>query len=410
MQGMPSTPVVDGDRVWAVTNRCEVICLDTEGFRDGENDGPFRGELNENPDEADIVWRFDMIKDLGVFPHNMSTCSILIAEGVLFVCTSNGVDEGHIKIPKPDAPSFVAMDRDTGKVLWTDSSPGSNILHGQWASPSYSVIDGQPQVIFPGGDGWVYSFDPKGNGLGGSRLLWKFDANPKESIYMLGGRSTRNHIISFPAIYDDLVYITVGDDPEHGEGVGHLWCIDPGKRIDGEDLSETLAVDAAGDIIPPRRLQAVDVKQGEQAVDNPDSAVRWHYFNHDQNGNGKIEFEEQFHRSLGTPAIKDDILYVTDFAGLVHCLNAKTGDVYWTHDLFAASWGSALVVDDKVYIGDEDGKVSIFFHSSDPGIALPNGAPDFAELTLADSIYSTPIVANNVMYIAYKKHAVRHSE
>ena len=33
-------------------------------------------------------------------------------------------------------------------------------------------------------------------------------------------------------IYDGKVYIGVGEDPEHGEGVGHLWCIDPTKRGD----------------------------------------------------------------------------------------------------------------------------------------------------------------------------------
>ena len=399
--GMPSTPVIDGNRLWAVTNRCEVVCLDTEGFRDGENDGPFCNEANENPDEADVVWRFDMMKELGVFPHNMSQCSMAMADGVLFVCTSNGIDDNHLTLPAPDAPSFMAMDRDTGKVLWTDNSPGRNILHAQWASPAYGVFNGQAQVIFPGGDGWLYSFDPKGNGQGGSRLLWKFDTNPKESIYLLGGRSTRNQIIAFPAIYDGLVFIAVGEDPEHGEGVGHLWCLDPAHRINGADVSEVLAVDAASNLIPHRRLQAVNVKLGEGTVPNPDSAVCWHYTSQDRNANGKIEFEEQFHRSMSTPVIKDDILYVADMSGLFHCLNAKTGDAYWTHDQFAATWGSALLVDGKVYVGDEDGDVTMFNHSADPAIALPNGAP-LAEPNMVNSIYSTPIVANNVLYIATK--------
>lgn len=116
---------------------------------------------------------------------------------------------------------------------------------------------------------------------------------------------------------------------------------------------------------------------------------------------GKFDFEEEFHRSLSTPVIKDDIVYVTDFAGLLHCLNAKTGHVHWNHDLFAACRGSPLLVDDKVYVGDEDGDVVIFRHSADKVIALPHGTP-LAELNLTTSIYSTPIVANNVLYIATK--------
>ena len=47
------------------------------------------------------------------------------------------------------------------------------------------------------------------------------------------------------------------------------------------------------------------------------------------------------HRTCGTAAIKDDLLFIADFSGLFHCLDAKTGKPYWTHDMFAATWGSA---------------------------------------------------------------------
>ena len=44
LQGICSTPAVEGDRVYYVSNRAEVVAADTEGFRDGENDGPFTDE------------------------------------------------------------------------------------------------------------------------------------------------------------------------------------------------------------------------------------------------------------------------------------------------------------------------------------------------------------------------------
>ena len=287
----------------------------------------------------------------------MSTCCIITVGGKLFVCTSNGVDESHVNIPAPNAPSFIAMDRETGGVLWTDNSPGVNILHGQWASPTYGVFGGQPQIIFPGGDGWLYSFDPAGDGQGNSQLLWKFDMNPKEALYSVRGRSTRNHMIGFACSYDGLLYFAVGEDPEHGEGNGHLWCIDPAHKMDGSDVSAELAVDAAGNQLPQRRLQAVDVDAGERAIPNPDSAVIWHHTGGDINGNGELEYEEEMHRTLGTPAIKDDLLYVVDFSGIVHCIDAKTGQPWWSYDMFSQSWGSALVVDDKIYVGNEEGGV-----------------------------------------------------
>ena len=95
LQGVCSTPLVEGNRLWFVTNRGEVRCLDTEGFYDGENDGPYKNEPNQNKDEADVIWVFDMMKELGVSPHNMSDCSVTSAGDMLFVCTSNGVDEAH---------------------------------------------------------------------------------------------------------------------------------------------------------------------------------------------------------------------------------------------------------------------------------------------------------------------------
>ncbi len=408
LQGVCSTPLVEGNRLWFVTNRCEVRCLDTEGFQDGKNDGPYKSEENESKDEADVVWVFDMFKDLGVSPHNMSDCSVMSVGDTLFVCTSNGIDEAHIGIPAPEAPSFIALDKNTKKVLWTDKSPGLNILHGQWSSPAYGVLGGVPQVIFGGGDGWLYSFDPKGDGNGKSKLLWKFDCNPKNSHYALN-KATRNHIIGTPVIYDGKVYVAVGEDPEHGEGQGHLWCIDPTKR---GDVSPDLAYNSKDPSKPiePKRLQDVEPDKGDFARPNPNSAAIWHYGAElDKNGNElKREFTDTMHRTLGSVAIKDDILYIADYNGAFHCLNAKTGKVNWVYDMLAAAWGSPLIVDGKVYIGDEDGDVAIFKHSADPNVAMKKDGdemkPFYGEMNMGNAVYSTPIVADNVLYIANRTH------
>ena len=483
LQGVCAAPLVEGDRVWYVTNRGEVVCLDAHGFHDNNDNGPVTNEpgrlfdvmKNDDPakdklagilaalkqekispdlaeqfkaaglevpadakvaadkanykinftpaggaprevrlqvagpklsafkvintddkDEADVIWRLNMMTDLGVSQHNMCSCSITAAGDVLFVNTSNGVDEGHVNLPAPSAPSFIAVDKNTGKVMWTDSSPGANVLHGQWSSPTYAVLGGVPQVLFGAGDGWLYSFRAdSGSDSGHPELLWKFDCNPKESKYVLGGRADRNHLIGTPVVYDGLVYIGVGEDPEHGEGVGHLWCIDPTKR---GDVSPQLAFNL-NDLtkpIPHKRMQAVDPEKGEVARDNPNSAAVWHYASYDANKNGKIEFEETMHRTCGTAAIKDGLLFVADFSGLFHCVDAKTGIPYWTHDMLAAAWGSSLIVDDKVYVGDEDGDISIFKLSKDLEL--------IGEVPMSSSVYSTPVVANNTLFVADKDH------
>jgi outer membrane protein assembly factor BamB len=357
----------------------------------------FKQITTDDKREADVIWTFDMMTDLGVSQHNMCACSVVAWGDILFVNTSNGLDESHINLPAPGAPSFMAMDKNTGEVLWTDKSPGRNILHGQWSSPTVGVIQGEPQVIFGGGDGWVYAFKADKGQDGKPTLLWKFDANPKTSEWILGGRGTRNNIIATPVIYDGLVYVAVGQDPEHGEGQGHLWCIDPTKR---GDVSPQLAMKlAAGKrvVIPHKRLQAVIEADGELAVANPNSAAVWHYEGAEWNGRPGRQFEEEMHRSCGTVAIKDDVLYIADFSGLFHCLNAKTGKPYFTYDMLAAAWGSPLIVNDHVYIGDEDGDVAIF------KLGGQNKQP-IDEIYMDNSVLSTPIVANNVLYIANRMH------
>lgn len=487
LQGICCAPLVEGERLWFVTSRGEVRCLDTKGFHDGEDDGPVTNEpakvaaiMNAGPTaevhanalsalsegvlidevkeilakagepvegdvkietvtegsawkatgnfngvdrtlsvkqlgprltffkalgvddkrDADVIWVFDMMKTLGISQHNMCSCSVTSLGDLLFVNTSNGLDESHINLPAPSAPTFICMDKNSGEVLWTDASPGENILHGQWSSPSISIFDGVPQVLFAGGDGILYSFKADRGKDGKPELLWKFDCNPKQSKWILGGEGTRNNLIATPVAYDGLVYIAVGQDPEHGEGEGHLWCIDPTKR---GDISPQLAMKIEGDVRKPidhKRIQAVEPEKGEIEVDNPNSGVVWHYSMADSNEDGTIDFEEEMHRSCGTVAIKDNVLYIADFSGLVHCLDAKgTKDgkpiVHFTYDMLAQSWGSPLIADGHVFIGDEDGDVCVFEFGSE------NNEP-IDEINMGTSVYSTPVAANETIFISTK--------
>src|SRR5262249_29901465 len=144
--GVASTPAVDGDRLYYVSNRCEVICATLAGKPDTH--------------QADIVWRLDMIKDLGVYPRMLASCSPLVVGDLVYVVTGNGVNSEH-KVPAPDAPSFVAVNKKDGTLAWKSNLPGKNIMDGQWSNPVYAESGGKGQVIFPGGDGWLYSFEPK---------------------------------------------------------------------------------------------------------------------------------------------------------------------------------------------------------------------------------------------------------
>ena len=329
-EGIVSTPAVEGDRLYYVSNRCELCCADVNG--DGKG-------------HARWYWKLDMIGKLGVFPHNLSICSPLVVGDLVFAVTANGVDESHSNIPKPEAPSFIAVNKKTGAVVWTNNAPsavltearkarqavnigklkdqGKILMHGQWSNPVYAEAGGKPQIIFPGGDGWVRAFEPKSG-----KLLWKFDCNPKGAFYVLGPKATRNDFIGTPVVYKDKLYMAVGQDPEHGKGVGHLWCIDVTKTPKNKD----------------KDLSPVNDNFNPRAEVNKGSGLVWHYGGLTPR-RGQDDRPYLFGRSLSTCAIHDGLLYTADLNGYVYCLNARTGERYWEEDTMSDIRGSPYWVD-----------------------------------------------------------------
>ena len=367
-QGICSTPHVVGDRVFVVTNRCEIMCLDTEGFKDGENDGAYQDEVDKEEADADIVWSLDMMEELGVFPHNLATSSPLVWEGKVYLLTSNGVDEAHIEVPSPRAPCFLCLNAETGEIIWEDNPPFDEILHGQWGSPTIGVVDGRAQVYMPGGDGWIYAYDANTG-----EEIWRCDLNPKESVWELGARGTRNAIIATPVFYENSVLCAVGQDPEHGEGVGHLWRIDATKEGD---------------------ISAEVGEKGVKGEKNPNSGIIWHYGGVDVDGSVTGEEGEPiFRRTMSTVAVGDGLVYAADLSGFFHCIDLKTGERQWIHDMLSGVWGSPMLVDGKVFLGNEDGMLLVYEAGREGPKVLKeiegNGA----------SIYSTPTFANGMMYL-----------
>jgi outer membrane protein assembly factor BamB len=343
-QGVCSSPLVENGIVYYVSNRGELMAVDADGFRDKTNDGLVKDEKLARETDADVIWRYDMMEELGVSQHNMANSSPVIFENLVFVSTSNGQDESHVNVPSPKAPSIIAVDKTTGKLVWEDNSVGEKILHGQWSSPAVGMIGDTMQVVIGQGDGWVRGFEAKSG-----KKLWEFDLNPKDSVWP----KTRNEVISTPVIHENVVYIANGQDPEHGEGVGHLYAIDGTKR---------------GDI----------TKTG----------MIWHY--------GDIR------RSISTGAIYNGILFYSDFSGFLHAVDIKTGKPYWKHDMFAAIWGSPMIIDGKVYLGDEDGDVAIL--AADKAMKL------IAENNMGSSVYSTAVPANGAIFLVNRNQLFSISE
>ena len=339
--GLLSNPVVEGDRLYYVTPAAEVICADTNGS---------------------VVWRLDMMDKLKVFPCYVNSCSPLLVGELLFVTTGNGRDAEH-QLPSPQAASFVALDKKTGAVKWQDSSPGKNILDGQWSNPVYAEVN-KGQVIFPGGDGWLYALEPSTG-----KLIWKFDCNPKSATdYKPGGRGQRNFFLATPVVHDNKVYIGLGQEPGNdGPGVSHFWCI---------DITKTGDVSPVNDNFDPK------------APVNRNSALVWHYGGPAKKDSGR---DYDFGRTISTCAIHDGLVYVPEMDGFLHCLDARTGQKYWEHDLKAEIWGSPFWVDGKVYLGDEDGDVYVFAHGKEKKL--------LGQIAMEQPIKGTPVAVNGVLYV-----------
>jgi len=349
-QGICSTPLVVGKRLYYCTSRCEVVCLDTDTGKE--------------------IWKLDMIANLGVYPHNMTSASPVMYTNQIFVITGNGVDESHKNVPAPQAPDFLALDKDSGSVLWKSDPIGKNILHGQWSSPTLYQNGGRTQVIFAGGDAWLYAYDADTH-----KLIWKFDCNEKGLPYP----SILNEVIATPVLADGLIYIANGQDPEHGEGPGHLWRIDPSK--------------AKGDV--SLQLEAKDSNGKITGKPNPNSAVVWGYKQgpppKQEGSEGGDNEPALMHRTIASCTVANGLCFANDFSGFTHCVDAKTGKPYWTYDHLSEIWGAPLVADGKVYIGTGDGDIRVF--------KLGKEMKLIAENNVGAAVDTTIVAANGRLYV-----------
>ena len=361
--GICSSPTVDDDRVYLVTNRCEVMCLDFNGMANGnqgyQDEGlymawPAEEAMKVEKTDADILWVYNMIDECGVFPHNITTSSVLVAGDNLWVTTSNGVDYGHVETPAPNAPSLIMMNKMTGELLSEEASGCSTrIFHSNWSSPAYLRTEETELCIFGGPDGRIYAFTPNPkkdeDGWPLMEEAWRFDANPAEYREKDGEAITYtdrygpSEVLATPITYNGRVYTAIGQDPEHGTGVGNLVCVDA---------------------------------QGKEV---------WHY--------------RKINRSLSTLAIADGLVFASDFSGFMYCLDAETGEEYWIHDTKGHIWASPMVADGKVFCGNEDGFLTILPARKD---AKPK--EDLVEVDMVSPVYSSAIAANGVLYVATHTH------
>jgi outer membrane protein assembly factor BamB/HEAT repeat protein len=288
---------------------------------------------------ADVVWELDMCARLGVFPHEATNSDVLPVGDLLMVSTSNGQNEGHTRVPSPRAPSLIAVDKHSGDVVWRAVGAGGQVLHGQWSSPVAANVNGRMQVLFGGGDGWLRAYD-----AASGHELWRFDGNPKDARTLpRPGVLSRSAIIASPVFADGRVFVAMGQSPGHGNGPSLIYAISPNGQ---------------GDVTGSRLLWT------SRAV-------------------GRV---------VGTPVVKDGLLYVGDLGGTIHCLDAATGAHVWKHETHEAIWGCFLLAGDRLYVGGVEGTMTV--------LRAGRRKELLATIEMDAPLYSRPAVVGDALYVA----------
>ena len=379
--GVCSSPTVDGDRVYVVGTGDDILCLDVHGQANG-NDGPFLDEakymagpgkppIELQPTDGDILWRFDLIDQLEVRPHDAASCSVLVHGDLVYVGTSNGVDKPHKKVISPLAPSLIALEKTTGRLVATDNALiGTRLYHAQWSSPSLAKVGDKTLIFFGGGDGVCYAFEALAEAPEKQvhlKQVWSYDCNPPEYKYRDGklipyyegdkrkSYSTNKNdgqwvgpsqIIATPVFLDGRIYVATGQDPAHGRGKGLLHCIDATQT---GDITQT----------------------------------------------GRIWMYDGLDRSLSTVAVAEGLVYAADVAGRLHCLDADSGHCYWVQKTQGETWGGPLWADSKLYIGNKRA-FFVFAAGKEPKL--------LSRIRLGSPVFSTPVAANGTLFVASQNY------
>ena len=384
--GRVPSPTVEGDRCYVVSNRGEVLCLDVQGMANG-NDGPFTDEghytvgpgkppVEPGPNDADILWRFDMIDAAAVLPARRRVLldagprRLALRRHVATAWTGRTTrcpcplapqpdrarqadrpaggrrrrEDRHAAVPRPVVVALAGRGR-------RQDARSSSAAATASATPSRPVDGRVRQAVSPLEEGLVVRLQSarvQVQGRQADPLPRRRQAAPTAATRTTARSSARARSSPRPCSYNNRVYVAIGQDPAHGRGKGMLTCIDATKT---------------GDITADR--QGLVLRRASTAA-------------------------------LSTVSIADGLLYVADVAGADPLprrrhRQAPTGSTTRR----PRSGAPTLVADGKVYLGTKKGLLVL---------AAGKEAKVLSEIHLGAPVYCTPVAANGTLYVASQRY------
>ena len=346
--GNTSSPFIEGNRLWFCTNRLEVICMNIK-------------PLVERKGDPIIQWTVDLKTRFNVVPKDVhlgnraSRCSIVGVDGRIFVNTTNSFSYEAKPNVDASAPSLVCLSQDTGETVWTDNSPGADIVRNQHCNPVVFQQNGQNYVAIGQGDGFVRAFE-----CGTGKVKWQFDLNTLAERRAKNAYAKRRLLTESPVFDGERLYFVIGDDREASYERGGIYCIDPF---------------GSGDVSPEIIVENSSLKKGN-------SKLTWEH----------LEFEgKPVHVSLAGLCVTPSFLFSADIDGFVKCFDKRSGELHWKHDMQATVIGTPLVVGETLYVADEDGDVEVLKASAK--------YEPIASMNHLQPIESSPIYADETLFV-----------
>lgn len=352
-----STPVVWGDRIWLTTavedgSALFAVCLDLNS-----------GEVIHNIEVLRPKWK-QQVHALNSF----ATPSAVVEEDRVYV---------HF-----GSYGTLCLDSNTGKRLWARRDLKCNHFQGPASSP---VLFEELLILhFEGFDvQFIVALD-KNTG----ETVWRTDRPPE--IYENLGSGAFRQSFETPIITEvdgeaQLISngskVVTGLDPRTG---AELW-----RFVYSADNTTSRIVSGHGLFF---------VNHGATGGQAVLSAVR-------QGGTGDLTESHVVwsHREdmplLSSPVLVGDLLYLVSDAGILKCLEAKTGEEVWSERLSGKFGASLLYADNRIYVCSKRGETTVI----EPGRSFR----ELAVNKLDGAFSASPVVAGDSLLLRTKTHLYR---
>jgi len=205
-------------------------------------------------------------------------------------------------------------------------------------------VAGRSQVIFPGGDGRLYAFDPS-KGC----LLWKLDCNPPNSTrWTIKARGTRLFFVGTPVVEKEMLYVGLNSDSEAA---------------------------------PAAPLLAIDLREATKATKK---AIKW-----------RFHTREFPYGTYSSPVISDAVVYtVSDHPMRLFAIDSGTGKELWrSHEMEygnAEMFGSPIASGRNLYV-PEFTSIRVFRRGRKKHY--------LGRIQFEKKVFGTPRIAGDMMYV-----------